>query len=84
MVVVLVTELESEDSEVLAVAVAEDKEFDDGTADPAIYIFKRPGPPQYSVWFLVHVILQSVDGAFIEPAARLLPQKHCPPYSTPE
>jgi hypothetical protein len=51
---------------------------------PEAYMLSRLGPPQYSVWLLLHVMLQSDAVALTEPAPRLLPQKHCPPYSTPE
>lgn len=51
---------------------------------PEAYILSRFGPPHNSVWLLLQAILQSEACALTEPAPRLLPQKHCPPYSTPE
>lgn len=48
-----------------------------------LYMLRRSGPPQYSVWLLLHAMLQSVAGALTAPGASDWPQKHWPPYSTP-
>lgn len=47
------------------------------------YRLRRLGPPQYSVLLPPHVIEQSVVLAMAEPVFKLLPQKHCVEYSTP-
>ena len=43
---------------------------------PYMYIFRRLGPPQYSVGLLLQVMLQSEALVFTAPAERALPQKH--------
>jgi hypothetical protein len=62
---------------VLAVVEATDEELDVVVAMvplPNAYMFKRLGPPQYSVWLLLQAMLQSVAAALIDPLPSLLSQ----------
>lgn len=73
---------EDELVELLVVDEELNTELEESTAF-SLYTFNREGPPQYSVELSLHGIRQSSTAAGTDPAAKLSPQKHSPPYCAP-
>lgn len=61
----------------------------DTTAALCLYMLSLLPPPQYSVAFALHSMLQPVSatvrpGTRADPGLMVFPQKHSPEYSTPK
>jgi hypothetical protein len=62
--------------------VTTSKVLDDEFGGGLLYRFNLAWPPQYSLPFPAHVIVQPLEAGSEE--SRLSPQKHSCPYSTPK